>query len=351
MQLMQAALPALLSAPALLSDAGHSLAGVHGRSRTASSVGSATRTRVSVLRSCRNAALSCGAALVGRSHWRRKHLSNLHIARSTEEDRFGEDSARTSLDDSSSSAQAADAVVVIDDLPARRDQGANLKRTLDSFLRLAAATDRGQRLTTESRKRCEELLSVIEAGNPTRGPARSPLLEGKWQLVYASEDITRSSPFFWACRQLKLSDPTPFSSTVLGSDSLVDAVFAITDNIPLTYMGVATQLITSDTLLNQVGVGVFLTGENQMTTTCNYSPDPADSSTLLVRVRKTQVLGTGVAANVLRGIDIPSGDWFTEALGEETATVRMNITYLDDSVRVVRDARRSQSCFVYVRCD
>jgi len=222
---------------------------------------------------------------------------------------------------------------------------------LDALLRLAAATDRGQRLTKETRRRAEELLEAVEVGNPTSEPARSPLLEGNWRLVFASEDVTRSSPFFWACRLLNLRDPTPFSSAVLGSDSLMDTTFAITDNIPLTKMGIAMQELKSGTLVSQVGVSVFITGESQMTTTCSYAPDPVDGSTLLVMVEKTQVLGNSMAANVLRDMDFPSGQWFKDALGEQESRVRMQISYLDEQIRIVRDARRPSACFVYARAD
>eukprot|EP00931_Biecheleriopsis_adriatica_P094558 TRINITY_DN68199_c0_g1_i1.p1 TRINITY_DN68199_c0_g1~~TRINITY_DN68199_c0_g1_i1.p1 ORF type:complete len:339 (+),score=52.95 TRINITY_DN68199_c0_g1_i1:38-1018(+) len=225
------------------------------------------------------------------------------------------------------------------------------QQPLAELLRLAAATDRGQRLTKKLRQQSEDLLSRVEAQNPTRAPALSPLLEGTWRLVFASEDVTRSSPFFWAARQLGLTDPTPFSRSVLGSDSLLETTFAITDNIPLTYMGIASQQLSRGSLVNQVNVGVFITGESEMTTTCSYTPDPVEDDTLLVKVLKTQVLGTSMAASVLKGIDFPSGEWFEGALGEEGATVKMRTTYLDESVRIVRDARRAESCFVYVRSD
>jgi hypothetical protein len=233
----------------------------------------------------------------------------------------------------------------------RDPQGVREAVPLDALLRLAAATDRGQRLTKETRRRAEELLKAVDACNPTPAPARSPLLEGNWRLVFASEDVTRSSPFFWACRLLNLRDPTPFSNAVLGNDSLLETTFAITDNIPLTKMGIAMQEFTSGTLVSQVSVGVFITGESQMTTTCSYAPDPVDDSTLLVMVEKTQVLGNSMAANVLRDIDFPSGQWFRDALGEEESRVRMQITYLDEQIRIVRDARQPSACFVYARAD
>lgn len=45
-------------------------------------------------------------------------------------------------------------------------------------------------------------VSELEQQNPTPSPAESELLKGRWLLVYASEDATRSSPFFWAFRKL-----------------------------------------------------------------------------------------------------------------------------------------------------
>mmetsp|Transcript_108363 Transcript_108363/g.291317 ORF Transcript_108363/g.291317 Transcript_108363/m.291317 type:complete len:84 (-) Transcript_108363:223-474(-) len=81
-----------------------------------------------------------------------------------------------------------------------------------------------------------------------------------------------------------------------------------------------------------------------MTTTCSYSLDPTDPSVLTVTVQKTQVLGASLAASFIDQFSFPSGEF----LGD-SARVRMLVTYLDDRLRIVRDADRQAACFVFCR--
>ena len=47
----------------------------------------------------------------------------------------------------------------------------------------------------------EQLVQQLErAAAGIAAPARSTALNGCWALAYASEDLTRSSPFFWELR-------------------------------------------------------------------------------------------------------------------------------------------------------
>lgn len=64
------------------------------------------------------------------------------------------------------------------------------------------ASDRGQLATVEERNRMEDIIWELEVRTPIDNPATSEALEGRWALVYASEDPTRSSPFFWAFRHV-----------------------------------------------------------------------------------------------------------------------------------------------------
>lgn len=214
------------------------------------------------------------------------------------------------------------------------------------LLELAAATNRGQTGDESLRQRCEDVIAELEAVNPTGAPARSPLLEGRWRLIFASEDPTRCSPFFWALRDRMrgAKDPNPLSRALFGGDDLLDNTLAFTDGVPIKTVGLATQELRAGELVNQVVVGVFPTGESKMTTTCQYAPDAADSGALAVTVEKTQVLGASLAANILDQLSFPSG----EALGD-SATVSMQVTYLDGRLRIVRDARRQKKCFVFSR--
>ena len=72
------------------------------------------------------------------------------------------------------------------------------------LLSLAASTNRGQSATLDQKYDIENAISDLEeSASITRrmNMATSPLLNGKWALVYASERETRSSPFFWAFRK------------------------------------------------------------------------------------------------------------------------------------------------------
>lgn len=219
---------------------------------------------------------------------------------------------------------------------------------INELLELGAASDRGQSGNTATQRRCERIIAALESCNPTPSPECSTLLEGSWQLVYASEDPTRCSPFFWAWRQrfAGAKDPSPISRTLFGGDDLIENIFAFTDAVPLKRVGLATQRLAAGTLVNQVVVGVFPTGESKMTTTCRYEPEPQASGVLAVTVERTQILGASIAASLLDQIEFPSGP----ALGE-SARVQMRITYLDDRVRIVRDPQRETACFVFSRAD
>lgn len=60
--------------------------------------------------------------------------------------------------------------------------------------------NRGQLATAAERSRVEDVIWELEMRTPIAETATSEALLGRWALVYASEDATRSSPFFWAFR-------------------------------------------------------------------------------------------------------------------------------------------------------
>lgn len=235
-----------------------------------------------------------------------------------------------------SAAAPAPAVVVDPEVIALREE----------VLVLAAASSRGQTDDGAVLQRCRRAIEDLERENPTPDPAASRLLEGQWRLIYASEDPTRCSPFFWALRKRMrgISDPNPLSRAFFGGDDLLENTLAFTDLVPIKTVGVATQRLERGELVNQVVVGVFPTGESKMTTTCSYSLDPTDPSVLTLTVQKTQVLGASLAASFIDQFSFPSGEF----LGD-SARVRMLVTYLDDRLRIVRDADRQAACFVFCR--
>lgn len=113
-----------------------------------------------------------------------------------------------------------------------------------ALIQLCALTDRGQRCTERDKTRIGQYLSALEAAAP---PTDASLLNGRWRLLYASQAVYRSSPFFWAFRQASASQSTPVSvpsGGVQAGDSLASAIFAITDAIPFYDLGPVHQTIT-----------------------------------------------------------------------------------------------------------
>lgn len=72
--------------------------------------------------------------------------------------------------------------------------------TVNSLLRIAAATDRGQYATSSQKEVASDLISTLESCNPTPNPTETPSIEGTWELLYSSTQLFRSSPFFMAGR-------------------------------------------------------------------------------------------------------------------------------------------------------
>lgn len=75
-----------------------------------------------------------------------------------------------------------------------------IEDALTTLLQIAASTGRGEFATPTQKEKAESLIAIIEAQNPTAEPANSPLVNGRWELLYSSTQLFRSSPFFMAGR-------------------------------------------------------------------------------------------------------------------------------------------------------
>ncbi len=71
--------------------------------------------------------------------------------------------------------------------------------------RAVANTRRGKKATVEQQKEILRRVMALEAQNPTKDPASSPLLSGNWSLLYTGRDawrlgqsqLCRVSPGWW----------------------------------------------------------------------------------------------------------------------------------------------------------
>lgn len=65
---------------------------------------------------------------------------------------------------------------------------------------IGASTGRGEFATKAQKEEVAGLISRLELQNPTPEPVNSPLMNGRWELLYSSTQLFRSSPFFMAGR-------------------------------------------------------------------------------------------------------------------------------------------------------
>jgi hypothetical protein len=166
----------------------------------------------------------------------------------------------------------------------------NLLDLKSQLIIAAQESDRGQKVTESSR--VSALISEIESLNSEMNRGNENLLKGKWELIWTNDDITRSSPFFWAFKKafksFKVKDPL----NLLRSEEFPDGIFRITDSIPkpIKEIGLCSQTFTASELTSQIEIKVLSVGSSKMTTTSTWSYDPSNSNYLEVRVDTTKIL-------------------------------------------------------------
>jgi hypothetical protein len=116
----------------------------------------------------------------------------------------------TELDTLSEEAISSDPEVVNDSSPTdddgsleeMPDQAASMTSgdLVSSLLLLASRSGRGEFATKVQKDQVLSFIEQLEKKNPTPQPTTSPLIQGKWELVYSSTQLFRSSPFFMAGR-------------------------------------------------------------------------------------------------------------------------------------------------------
>ena len=168
------------------------------------------------------------------------------------------------------------------------DEKSELKMELSELKSLAAETERGQKRDTDAKKKTiQELVKSLELTGRRQGS-----ISGLWELIYAEDDVTRASPFFWAFR--KAFRNTKSRVKLSSSDMFADNVFYITDTIPFKSVGSCNQRIDLDSrsFVSQVRVNVNLAGRSLssslMTTSSTIRPTE-DRDLFEIQVDKTEV--------------------------------------------------------------
>ena len=207
-----------------------------------------------------------------------------------------------------------------------------------------------------TKDRVQNLVRDLEEAAETMGigqaSAVSGLLPGQWELIYSSEDDTRSSPFFWAFRQafpeqsdqiFGITDAIPASLKEVGPASQTIEFSATTRTGSLvsrvkvaTLGGAATSIMTTRaTITGTEGVdGIRL----QIDTT-----KPEDSTILRAFGPLGSILNENVPA-------FPSGQAL-EQVQPGASQVIMRTSFCDEGLRISRNDGRPDDFYIWRRTD
>ena len=188
--------------------------------------------------------------------------------------------------------------------------------------------------------------------------AVSGLLQGEWELVYAPEDDTRSSPFFWAFRKAF-------------SEEIADQIFGITDAIPapIKQVGPAFQEIDYNgsngvrdgggggSLVSRVKVATLGGMATSIMTTRASIVGVDGVDGLRLKIETTKPEESTVVATLFGPFSaminenapaFPSGQAL-ERVAPGSSEVIMRTTFCDEGLRISRNDERFDEVYVWRR--
>lgn len=217
-----------------------------------------------------------------------------------------------------------------------------LKREL---ILLSSVTNRGMCASTEEENLVTELITELEALNPTSDPALNS--QGDWELCYSSTQSFRSSPFFLAIRAL------------LGDDNkaMADNAFTIHDRATTaSRVGKVRQIIDKDNreLVSEYDVSVGLVPGLPVrvkgTVVTSADLNAIAPETWEMTVRGTKVNGSNVPFldQYLddNAVEIPVGEVYKTLNGDVPIAI-LKTFYVDEGMRITRDV--DDNFFVFTR--
>lgn len=215
-----------------------------------------------------------------------------------------------------------------------------LKREL---LLLSSITNRGEYASVDEQNMLIDLVSQLEALNPTANPAANS--EGEWDLCLSSTQFFRSSPFFQSIR------------VAMGDDNkaMVENGFDIHDRATTaSRVGRVRQTVTNNQLKSEVDLEVGLVPGLPIrvkgTVVTTASLQVVSPETYETRIESTQVKGSNVPLlnqwlDDLK-VTLPMGDLYNTVAGK-VPVVPFKTYYVDEAVRITRDV--DDNFFVFTR--
>mmetsp|Transcript_29101 Transcript_29101/g.68433 ORF Transcript_29101/g.68433 Transcript_29101/m.68433 type:complete len:279 (+) Transcript_29101:112-948(+) len=197
----------------------------------------------------------------------------------------------------------------------------------------------------------QELEEKAEMVGEGQSSSSSGLMSGEWELMYSPEDVTRSSPFFWAFAQA-----FPDNS---------DQIFGITDAIPapIKEIGPAYQTIEGLTegtstgkLVSRVKVATLNGLATSIMTTRADITGAIGLDGLMIRIETTKpeestaLEKLGPLGNLLNDNlpPFPSGQALEQVV-PGSSTVIMRTTFCDDGLRISRNDAKYDEPYVWRR--
>jgi len=215
-----------------------------------------------------------------------------------------------------------------------------LKREL---LLLASITNRGEFTSAEEKNIVIDLVTQLEALNPTADPASN--CEGEWDLCLASTSAFRTSPFFLSIRA-----------------ALGDSNKAIAENgfdihsraTTASRIGRVRQVVESGTFVNEVDLevgmvpGLPIVVKGTVITTANLDIRSADLWTLKIKGTKVKKSNIPFLNQYLDDLpwELPWGDLYSSVTGS-TPEINLKTFYVDEGLRITRDV--DDNFFIFTR--
>lgn len=209
---------------------------------------------------------------------------------------------------------------------------------------LSSVTGRGEFSSREEQTLMVDLVSQLEGLNPTENPVDQST--GEWDLMLASTELFRSSPFFQSIR-IALGD---------ANKEISENAFSLHDlATTASRIGRVRQTVTDRQLISEVDLevglvpGIPLKIKGTVVTTATkkcVSPELME-----LQIETTTVKGSNIPIfnEMLSNMNVtlPVGQVYSAILQGTIPTVPVKTYYLDDTIRITRDV--DDNFFVYSR--
>jgi len=204
-----------------------------------------------------------------------------------------------------------------------------LKREL---LLLSSVSDRGLFLSKEEKDIVVDIVTQLEALNPTGDPARECI--GEWDLVMTSTQAFRSSPFFQAVRAV-LND----GDTAENAFNFHEATTSVGK------VGRVRQIIREDgSFVSEVDLelglmpGMPVTIKGTVVSKATYEvigPEQWDLTIATTQIKRSNVPFLNQLLDNYP-LEVPVGDVYDKIRGS-VPVAKLKTYYVDDSLRITRD--------------